>query len=317
METHRRLVHRLFRIFQVLVALALLTLLLRTTTWDKAVEIWRQFDAGYLVATLALITASTAVGAIALLVLFELRGHFAWWARFTVDYFYVQALCLLTPAQAGEVALPYVSGRGRFAPGEIAAALVIQRITALGIIVFVAVLGAGRWAKPSLLWIAAAFVLLSCLAAIAMIRNTSVRGWLNAFVDQRFGSVLFGFYDTWTSVFRDRRGRLVTHVVLMIFRFFVGVASTYAALMAFDVAVPFWDLAALVALATLAVLVPISINGLGVVEGIFVAGLADFGYGTGQVLAACLAGRALSIFTFLLWSALYWFLRWRDSHIAV
>ena len=298
---------------QLLVTLALFTLLLRSTTWEKAVQMWQQFDAGYLAAAIGFITISTTMGAIALLVLFELKGHPAWWARFTVDYFYVQALCLLTPAQAAEAALPYIAGRERFAPGEIAACLLIQRMIALGIIVLVAVAGAGRWATPALLWGAAGLVLLACLTAIAIIGTASVRTRLNEFVTRHFGSILFGFYDTWTSVFRDRQGRLLTHVLLMICRFFIGVGSIYATLMAFDVTVPFWEMSALAALATLSVLVPISINGLGVVEGIFVIGLADYGYGTEQVLAACLAGRVLSILTLLVWSALYFFLRWRDG----
>jgi len=313
METRRRLVHGLFRVLPLLVTASLLVLLLRVCSWEKALEIWRHFHPGDLAASVALMTVSIVVGAIALLVLFELKGHLAWWVRFTVDYFYVQAICQLTPAQAGEAALPYVSGRGRFAPGEIAASLVIQRITSLGIILVVAVIGAGAWAEPSLLWGAAAFVLLSCLTVIAMITNSSARGWLNEFVGRRFGPILHGFYDTWTSVFRDRRGRFMAHVVLMVSRFLIGVASSYAMFMAFDVVVPFWDLAALSAFTTLAVLIPISINGIGVTEGIFVAALADYGYGTEQVLTACLAGRVLWILTVLVWSGAYWFLGWREG----
>jgi len=317
MKSSRHLAGRLWRVLQVLVTLALLAMLLRTFSWEKVVEMWRHLDGGYLAASVALIAGATASGAVALLVLFELKGHAAWWARFTVDYFHVQAICQLTPAQAGEVALPYVSGRGRFAPGEIAASLVIQRMTSLGIIALAAVFGAGRWADPVMLWGATAFVLFSCLVAIAMIRNADIRGWFNEFVDRHFGSILYGFYDTLTSIFRDRRGRLLTHVVLMLGRFMVAVASSYTLLVAFGVAVPFWDLAGLSALATLAALVPISINGLGVTEGIFVVGLANYGYGTEQVLAACLAGRVLGILTLLLGSAAYWFLRWEDGRSAV
>jgi uncharacterized protein (TIRG00374 family) len=315
-EIRRRLVHWSLRVLPVLVTVALLGLLLRSCSWEKAVDMWLHFDAGYLAASVLLMTASVAGGAIALLILFELKGRLAWWGRFTVDYFYVQALCQLTPAQAGEVVLPYVSGRGRFAPGEIAASLVIQRMVSLGIIVLVAVIGAGRWAERSFLWSAAALVLLSCLAAIAIIRNYTARSWLSELVNRRFGPVLYGFYDTWTSVLRDRRGRLLSHIILMMGRFALTVASSYAVLMAFGVAAPFWELAALSALATLAVLVPISINGIGVTEGIFVAGLADDGYGTEPVLAACLAGRVMVIFTFLAWSGAYWFLRWREREAA-
>lgn len=317
MEKRQHLFRHSLHALQVLVTIVLLGLLLHSSSWTNVVEMWRQMNTWYLVATAGLIVLSNIGGAVALLVLFELKGCVAWWSRFTVDYFHVQALCQLTPAQAGEVALPYVAGRGRFVPGEIAASLVIQRMVALGIIVLVAILGAGRWVQPIVLWSAAAFVLLGCAAAVVMIRNSRLRSWLNDIVDRRFGSILYGFYDTWTSVFRDRRGRLVGHVFLMTVRFLVGALASYTILMAFSVSVPFWDLAALSALATLAALVPISINGIGVTEGIFVAALSGYGFATEQILAACLVGRALGIMTVLTGSAVYWYLRWRERRIAV
>jgi uncharacterized membrane protein YbhN (UPF0104 family) len=97
----------------------------------------------------------------------------------------------------------------------------------------------------------------------------------------------------------------------------VGVASGYSIFQAFGVVVPFWDLAALMACTTLAVLIPISFNGLGVTEGIFVAALAAYGNGTEQVLTACLAGRLLSLVTLLAGSAAFWFLRWQDRQVAL
>jgi len=279
-------------------------------------EIWRYFDAAYILASASMIILSMVTGGLALLVLFASKSHLAWWGRFTLDYFYVQALCQLTPAQAGEVALPYVAGRGRFAPGEIAAGLVIQRMISLGIVFLVAVAGARRWADSSVLWAIGAVGLVICLAFAAVITNARARSWLNEMVGRRFGPILYGFHDTWIGVFRDRRGRLLLHVMLMVARFVMGVVATYAMLLAFGIVVPFQNVAALSALANLASVIPISVNGVGVVESIFVVALADYGYGTEQVLAASLAGRLLSILILLICSAAYWFLQGREGRIA-
>jgi hypothetical protein len=201
-----RFVQRLLRILPILVTVALLVLLFRSSSGEKFLELWQQFDAGWMVTSASLFAISIAGGAVALLVLFELRGRPAWWARFTLDYLYVQALSQLTPAQAGEMALPYVAGRGRFAPGEIAASLVIQRMTTLAIVVLVALAGAGRWANPAMLWSTAALVLFFCLAGIAAIRNSTVRDCLNVSVTRRFGPILYGFCsprtrgDPWISL---------------------------------------------------------------------------------------------------------------------
>jgi len=83
--------------------------------------------------------------------------------------------------------------------------------------------------------------------------------------------------------------------------------------MAFNVAVPFDDLAILSAWTTLILVVPISINGLGITEGVFVAALAKYGYGTEQVLSASLTGRTSWALTLLVCSALYWGLQRREK----
>jgi uncharacterized membrane protein YbhN (UPF0104 family) len=317
MDIRRRFLHWVLRILPVIVAVALLALLLRSSSLEKFIDLWNHFNTVYLATGMALIVATITCGSIALLLLFELNGRTALWARFTVDYFHVQALCQLTPAQAGEMALPYIAGRGRFAPGEIAASLVIQRMVSLGIVVVVALAGAGRWTQTWILWGGGGLVLLSCLAGIGMIRNGTIRTWLNNFVNRRFGPILFGFYDTWTGIFRERRGRLLLHVILMICRFVIAVGAGFFIFRSVGVVVPFWDYAALTAWTTLALLIPISVNGVGVTEGIFVAALSAYGNGTEQVLAASLAGRTLSILILLAGSAAYWFLRRREHHATM
>ncbi|MEJ1938580.1 lysylphosphatidylglycerol synthase domain-containing protein, partial [Nostoc sp. NIES-2111] len=169
----------------------------------------------------------------------------------------------------------YVASRGRYQPGEIAAALVVQRFAALLIVVVAALLGAGRWASAGTLWAVAGTVLLGCVLLALLISHAGVRGWINAQVGRRFGPLLAGFYDAWRAMLRDRPGRLVLHLGWVLLRFSLSVAGGYVMFQAFDIQVPFAELMALSALAVVATLAPVTVNGVGITEGVFV--LADEG----------------------------------------
>jgi uncharacterized membrane protein YbhN (UPF0104 family) len=299
------------RLLPVAVTLGLLALLLMSCDWEKVAEISRNIDVAYAALALIVLVLGIATGSVALWILFGSAHRFVWLGQFTLDYFYVQSLCQFTPAQAAEAALPYIAGRGRFAPGEILAGLVIQRMTSLGVVLAFTVIGAGKVTSRSTLLIAVTVTLSICLAVTGLITNGRTRGWLNELVGRRFGPVASGFYDTWVDVFHRGRGRLLIHIVLMVTRFVAGVGATFAMFLAFGIAVPFWVLSALLAVATLASSFPISVNGIGVSEGIFVTALANYGYGTEQVLGASLAARLLVIATFSVFSVAYW--HWRKA----
>jgi len=62
----------------------------------------------------------------------------------------------------------------------------------------------------------------------------------------------------------------------MVLRFGLSVAGSYALFQAFDIQVPFAELLALSALAVLASLAPVTINGVGITEGVFVLAPSPF-----------------------------------------
>lgn len=296
---------RLLRSIQVLATLLLLALILRDSSYEQFLGLRDSVEPAHLVATVCLSLLATAVGAVALLLLFEVHNRLDWWGVFIADYFYVQAICLVTPAQMGEASLPYVGGRGRFAPGEIAAALVIQRIVALATLVAFAIWGAGSWVSSAYLWAATLFILVACFVLVLLISNHRIRESVSQFIGKRFGPILHGFYVSWTAMLQQRRGRLLAHIASMQVRYLLAVASTYMLLAGFDIYVPFADLAALAALASLAALLPVTINGVGVTEGVFVLALSSFGYAAAPVIAACLAGRLINALVMVVVAAAY------------
>lgn len=298
--------NRLARIVPIIVTTLLLGVLASACSWQNVTELWHDVHPIYLLFTLGLVTAAAGLGAISLLLLFGPKEHPLWWARFTLDYLYVQALCQLTPAQAGEIALPYIARRSRFAPGEIAASLVIQRMVAFWLIVLLAIAGGDRLNLGAALWFAAAVGASGCASAAFLIASGPVRNRVNRLADRYVGPVLGGFHDTWRSVFRKRRTRLALHILLMAARLAVTNFALYAAFMALGITPPLLTFAGASAVAMLAAMVPISVNGIGVVEGVFVTTLAGMGYGTERVLIASLASRIVSIAAALGWAGLYW-----------
>lgn len=297
-------------LLQLLVTLLILGFLLRDTSLDDLRRLREHWAPGYIWVSAALTVLGGVAGAAALLALFDLRNHWPWRGRFALDYLYVQALCQLTPAQMGEAALPYIASRGRFSTGEVAAALVIQRLVALLIVVVAALTGAGRWAPAGYLWGAALAVVGAGVVLMALISNARVRARINETIGRRFGPILAGFYEAWRSMLRDRPGRLVLHVVFMVLRYAITIGGSYAVLAAFGIQVPFAELAALTAVAVLASLAPLTINGVGITEGIFVLALAGYGYSSEKVLVACLAGRLMTALVMAACAALYLALEW-------
>jgi len=293
------------RILQYLIAASLLAFLLRSCDFDQLAKMVSEVRLSFLFAVALLVGLSTALGAIAILVLLGPVAPTAW-IKFSNYYCYIQAICQITPAQAAEVALPYFAAQISLAPGQVTAALVIQRMVGVAINVVVALMGASQWVNSFQLWLAVLAIGGLFIIVLSIIHNSAIRARMNQAIGHRLGPVLFGFYEAWIRIFRERKTALAVHVTIMMMRFAISVFTSLILLRAFGVGAAFPELATLSALATIAALVPISFGGIGVTEGIFVAGLTGFGYETERIVAALLLGRLLAILTLMIWPIAFW-----------
>lgn len=287
-------------VLRYVVALALIGLF--AYACDPA-QVWAALRAAALplLAAYAALGVLTAVcGALALLVLFDFSDRLGWQFRFVSDYLYVQGLSQFTPAQLGELALPYVAARQRFAGTDIAAALVIQRVSALLVIVLMALAGAGRWVARAYLWTASGLVCAACGFALFFMLKP---GWQTQ--ADGAGSRWRGFLAAARRMLLGHGGRLAWHVVLMLLRYGLSVLANVLLLAAFGIQVPVLDLAAITALAILSSLVPITVGGIGLTEGIFALALKSYGYDTDLTIAAVLAARVVNAALALGWVALH------------
>lgn len=291
---------RIAKALRYLVALALIGLF----AWVcRPEQVWAALWTASLplLATYAALGALAAVfGALALLVLFDFAQQRRWQLRFISDYLYVQGLSQFTPAQLGELALPYVAARQRYAGTDIAAALVIQRVSALLIIVLMALAGAGRWVAPAYLWTASGLVCAACcLVLFVMLKpGRPAQG-------QGAGARLADFLIASRRMLLGHGDRLAWHGVLMLLRYALSVLANAQLLAAFGIEVPLLDLAAITALAILSNLVPITVGGIGLTEGVFALALKSYGYDTDLTIAAVLAARVVNAALALGWVVLH------------
>ena len=219
--------------------------------------------------------------------------------------------------EIGEAMLPFMHSSATVPPGTIAAGLLLQRIVAVLIVSVIAVSFASAWMTPGYIATQVGVVLLCCIAIAYLIGHDGARARFNTVVGRRYGPILNGFYASWVEMLQEKRfRRLLPHVLLMLFRFATVVLSYYVVYLSFGISIPFLALTGILAISTLATIVPISLNGLGIVEAILVMSLRRYAVDPAEVLSVCLMGRSLWMLVLLSWSMLFWMVRWCEPRAS-
>jgi uncharacterized protein (TIRG00374 family) len=298
---------------QVLVTCALVFALCQICSWDRMANVWSSGDPRLWLACVVLLNLNLLAGGLALVVLIRGEGKKFSWPRFLLDYAHIQSLSQLTPGQMGEAMLPYLRGGATIPPGTIAAGLLLQRIVAMLIVAVTAVCFASSWISPGYVVAQIGVVVLGCIGITYLIHHDGARARFNATFGRRFGPILTGFYGSWMEMTQEKRlHRLLPHVLLMSFRFATMVVANYVAYLSFGISIPLTALAGIIAVTTLATVVPISLNGLGIVEAVMMLSLRQYGLSSEEVLSVCVMGRSLSMLTFLNWSLIFWMVGWSE-----
>lgn len=309
---------RRFCWFQAVVTVTLVIVLCRICQWDRMASVWTSGDPRLWLVCIIFLNLSLLAGGLALLVLIRGEGREFSWLRFLLDYAHVQSLSQLTPGQLGEAMLPYLRGGATVPPGTIAAGLVLQRIVAMLIVSVTAVWFASSWIRPGYFIAQIGVVVAGCIAVAYLIGHDGARARFNAVVGRRYGAVLDGFYHSWVRMLQEKRlRRLLPHVLLMIFRFATMVVAGYVVYLSFGISIPLPALTGIIAATTLATVVPISFNGLGIVEGIMVLSLHRYGVSSEEVLLVSVVGRSLGMLNFLSWSVLFWIVGWGENRSSL
>jgi glycosyltransferase 2 family protein len=149
-------------------------------------------------------------------------------------------------------------------------AVVIERIVGFAALMLIACLGALDLARQSA---HARLVLVVCLAgmaAIALLAWAVYRGWHQPLIDRLLHTRMFAAVDHNLKSLRSGGSTWVPLLAISLLFQLVAIAIIYGLFVSLGNPVPYSTCAVIAAAAGIATVLPISINGLGVVEGAFV-----------------------------------------------
>jgi uncharacterized membrane protein YbhN (UPF0104 family) len=295
------------RVAQTAIALGLIAVLMRGASPEALWAMRSQIHFGLWGIAALLLLLMYAMGAASLVLLMALGPGVAW-LRLALVYGYVQAIALFTPAQAGEALLPSLLARAGVDSGEAAAALVVQRLVTLGITAAAAALFAAAWLPPVALPLLVGATVVAMAVLIAAVRSLRLRARF-----PRLGAFLERVDRAGQRIAREHKIGLAAHIAVMIARYAVATAASWAMLASFGIEISFLEVAGLSGAATLAAVLPLSPAGLGVIEGIWVAALRPRGYPVEQIIGASLAGRLITVVLLGTFALIYSATPWKDS----
>ncbi len=217
--------------------------------------------------------------------------------------FKLQVLATVTPGRLGDLGLLYFL-KGRFSPGQLTAVLVVDKLITLLVNVVLALWGVGvffSWHQ--------AFLLLLFLSVPGFV----LLYWLLFHCPQavfRWG-LLANLIDKLEGLRSELRATcvdlpaLAVNLGLTVFRYLLAGLSLLLILSWFEVAAPYGKVILVQAMSQLVALLPVTVMGIGVQEGIHVYLFGLIGIAPGRLLAAMLWGRAIHLL-WILTIYLYW-----------
>lgn len=222
-------------------------------------------------------------------------------------YFAAGFAGLILPSSMGGDALRSIGlGRGRGSVVEVGASIVLERLLGLigsGIVTLVVVWVAWQASIPMgvLLPWALASVGLSLLLALLPF-SARVRQWLRWLLDQFEGKKWVGFVERFGEAYRMYRGYPRTLLVvgfLSLIEQFAPILVFWVGAHALHLGLSFESIFVAVPLTMFIGRLPISVAGIGVIEGGLVYLLGLFGASASQAVSLSVVGRVVEVFTLL------------------
>ena len=292
---------RLRTVLRLSVTVVLIAVLISLCDWGKFAELAKGAEIFWLGVSIACLVVYFVLGWLSLALLCLPKDKRSSWWRGLGDYGLVQAFALLTPGRAGELSLPLALRSLDVDVGEVSAAIVVQRLVTVVVLSGLA-LAAGGWIYAPVAWIGFGFAALIWLAITFFAKRMPTlkpgRGG--------FTSRLIKFVEEtrkgWRTILTDRQVELAAHTLLMILRTLVNAGVGYAVILALGLSMPLVAWLGIVAVGSLVAIIPITIMGLGIVEGIYVLAFKGLGETYEAGLAVSLIARMLTILTLLVWA---------------
>jgi glycosyltransferase 2 family protein len=302
----------LYSLVKVAVTLSLLVLLFTTVGTEAILEGFSDVIWIWVLARLLLYPASLFLQVVRWRILLYGQGVSAPWGLLCQRYWMARFFDNFLPGQIGGDGFRILAPMGIPAQrSAIAASVLLDRLTGMiGLLLYVTVVGLLHMRLTAQVGFGPVLGLgilgLLLLLPWVLLRSPSAWGLkvVGKLSNSKGKSVLLAVLDGARNLALRKRTLALSLLLSVLFHFLTAV-RTFFAFLALGIPIPFLSVILLVPLVGLASQIPISINGLGLREGIFVLTFTAIGVPPGEALAVALLSRLTTVFMSSIGGLLY------------
>ncbi len=278
---------------QVVVTCALIAILLWQCDFEQLSNSWRGVDFRWWPVCGILQIAYVTSGWFALSILLGLKGSWLNTWKQAIHYGAVQLVAVFTPGRVGEAVLPFTMQIASKSSMNIASAMIVQRI--------------------------ASVFLLMLIGGLVTVFNWPALGWTLILGSLLIAAATFGYQypQVASSNGLESKGllqgirahcatcatpKILKHLGVLLVRFSLSVLAWQTIAISFHLDLDLYQVTLVVALMNLGSLLPISFAGIGIVEGILMASLAQFGCTAETAVAMGMAARVITATSAAIWT---------------
>jgi uncharacterized protein (TIRG00374 family) len=175
---------------------------------------------------------------------------------------------LITPARAGEISMIYYFKKAGIPIGDATAIAFLDRVSVLILIVSLAFFGAVFYEFHALAWniVQASLVLIALIGSLLLFRG--LREWIGRTILGRYQEQFSGFIPRVHAIVAEQPLRLFGVLIIQFLRLLALYAVVKLIFFFMGESVRFLDVCLISSIAWIVALLPISVNGLGIKEGV-------------------------------------------------
>lgn len=258
---------RLLNILRILVGISILLLLILKLGTSEVMDIILNIDVRIFIIVLLSLLAVYLLFALNIKILLAGMGEEIGTASILRYYLPSHAIGLLTPGRIGRFSLLYFLEKKKIPYGKTLAALVVDRLITYITLSVIAIYGFFIFFEKAEALEITIFVLLLLFASIFLVESEKTRKIIRDFVLKKYAEKFEGFYHNLEFLVKTKKLILILVFFISFIRLVLAALVKYFMFLYFDVIVSFSDVLIINSISSLTALIPISISGLGIMEG--------------------------------------------------
>ena len=286
--------------FRLILGLTILIFIYYKVGIKNLINTFSSINGYYLIPIIFLSIISILLGVINIkLLIIPTKKHVPFW-KLTKYYMISWSLGLFSPGKIGEFSISYFLKKYGIFIGEGIALSLVDKFLTL-ICLFVISLGGVFifFTNSQALWIIFTFIIF-CIAGIFSILSKKIRKVLQKFIPKKISKELKGFSKLLFIYINKHKNLLLINLLLSFIKWLIVFLAIYYLFISFNLKVSFLMIIAIISISKIISLVPITISGLGVREGIAIYLFNKIGVNISIVLSVFLTLLIINYLTALI-----------------